>query len=183
MIEFTQEELDIIRGERLPESKKPEYYDSSTDTTKKITEEFESYLILQKIAQKAQVLVRLKANIKNIADNTDRDEVIRKMAENITANSQKMISDLDLVTAGYTEFRQSVFDSDRRFDGLNELNRLMYVIRKPIDELIFMRDNAFQDVNASQVITDVLDSEGISERTKKELESWQKVVSSYRGQI
>lgn len=183
MIELTQDELNIIRGERLPDSKKPEYYDSSIDQNKKISEEFESYLILQKIAQKAQILIRLKANIKSVADNTDRDAIVRKLAENVTANSQKMIDELDLVTAGYTEFRQSVFEADRRFDGLNELNRLLYMIRKPVDELIFMRDNAFQDVNASQVITDVLDAEGMSDRTKKELESWQKVVSSYRGQI
>lgn len=182
IIEFTELELELIRKDKLGNDK-PSYYDSTSDREITISDEFEAYLILQKAAQKQQILQRLRTNIKQTLDTADRDEILKEMAKNLEADNAKKLSELDEMTTGYAEFRQTVIDSDRRFDSLTELNRLLSIIKKPMEELTFQRDITFQDNNVVALINDSLTVGATDERTKRELDIWQKVISKYQGQL
>jgi len=180
-INLTNEELKIVDDNKKVSSEKPEYYDSQTDQTNIISDDFEAYLILQQQATKQKILQRLRQNIKINNDTTDRDALLKTFSTNITTNTDKKIAELDQETQNYEEFRDTIIGEDRRFDALRELNRLMTVIRKPIEELSFMRDQVFQDGNVNILISDRLESAKSDANTKKEFEVWQKVISAYQG--
>lgn len=180
-ITYTTEEIKIIEKNRKTD--KPMIYNSNTDQTESISDDFEAYLILQKVASKQKLLQRLRKNIKTNTDNSDRDAILKIFTTNLTANIDKKLSEIDIETNNYDEFRSTVLNEDRRFDGLRELNRLLNVIKKPLDETVFTRDQVFQDGNLNIIMTDKLDANKTDTKTKKEYDVWQKVVSAYQGQV
>lgn len=180
MIEYTTEELAIIEKNRKVD--KPMFYNSSTDQTEVISDDFEAYLILQKVASKQKMLQRLRQNIKTNTDDADRDILLRTLSTNLTANLNKKLAELDIETNNYDEFRITALNEDRRFDSLRELSRLFTIIRKPLDESTFNRDQVFQDGNLNILIADRLEISKTDSKTKKEYDVWQTVVSAYQGQ-
>lgn len=181
MVDYTVSELEYIRKNRKPTDEKPSYYNSSTDQTDVISDDFEAYLILQKVATKQKLLQRLRKNIKDNNNYTDRDALIKEMITNISNNSALMLAELDTETENFSEFKQSILDEDRRFDELNELNRLISVINVSIAELSFKRDQVFHDSNVCLLLTDKLQASKSDDKTKKEYDIWQKVISAYKG--
>jgi hypothetical protein len=181
-IQYTHEEIKIIDKNRKKTGEKPAYYNSTTDQTEVISDDFEAYLILQKAASKQKILQRLRQNIKTNTDNTDRDNLIRTLSSNLAANLDKKLAELDVETNNYDEFRTTVLNEDRRFDGLRELTRLLGIIKKPLEETAFHRDQVFQDGNMNILIADRLEISKTDAKTKKEYDVWQKVVSAYQGQ-
>ncbi len=181
-IAYTSDELGIIGKNRKKSDEKPEYYNSTTDQTEVISDDFEAYLILQKAASKQKILQRLRQNIKTNTDDTDRDALLKTMSDNLTVNLDKKLAELDVETSNYDEFRNSVLNEDRRFDGLRELSRLLSVIKKPLEESTFHRDQVFQDGNVNILVADKLAVAKTDAKTKKEYDVWQKVVSTYQGQ-
>lgn len=181
MVDYTATELDIIRKGRKPSGEKPSYYNSSTDQTEVISDDYEAYLILQKIATKQKILQRLRKNIKDNSNYSDRDAILKEMITNVTSNSASILAELDVETSNFAEFKQSVLNEDRRFDDLVEINRLITVINTSIVELSFHRDQAFQDNSVCLMLSDRLQSVKSDSNTKKEYDVWQKVVSDYKG--
>lgn len=181
MVDYTQSELGYIRKNRKKSEEKPAYYNSATDQTNIISDEFEAYLILQKVAAKQKILQRLRKNIKDNSDYTDRDAILQDLISNINKDVELKLTELDKETENFSEFKQSILDEDRRFDDLNELNRLITVINTSIEELTFQRDQAFQDGNVSLILDERLQLAKSDEKTKKEYDVWQKVISAYQG--
>ena len=180
-IQYSNEELRVIDKNKKTPEEKPRFYNSTTDQTEIISDDFESYLILQQQATKQQVLQRLRQNIKINNDTTDRDALLKTLSDNIVANADKKMAELDTETQNYDTFRNSIVGEDRRFDSLKELNRLLTAIKKPIEELTFMRDQVFQDGNINILISDRLEASKSDTNTKKEFDVWQKVISAYQG--
>lgn len=181
MADYTTTELDYIRKNRKRTDEKLSYYNSSTDQSEVISDDFEAYLILQKVSTKQKILQRLRKNIKDNSNYTDRDAILKEMLANITKDSDLKLSELDVETQNFSEFKQSILDEDRRFDDLKELNRLLTVINTSIEELTFKRDQAFQDGNICLILDDRLQRSKSDENTKKEYDIWQKIISAYQG--
>lgn len=181
MADYTSTELEYIRKNRKKTEEKPTYYNSSTDQTEIISDEMEAYLILQKISTKQKILQRLRKNIKDNSDYTDRDAILTVMLQNIETDTAKKLTELDAETENFTEFKDSILNDDRRFDDLIELNRLLTVINTSIEELSFQRDQAFQDSNVGIILGDKLQTSKSDDKTKKEYDIWQKVISAYQG--
>lgn len=181
MVDYTTTELDYIRKNRKPSGEKPLYYNSSTDQNEAISDDFEAYLILQKVSTKQKLLQRLRKNIKDNSNYSDRDAILKEMMDKITSNSDLILAELDTETGNFAEFKQAILDEDRRFDDLAELNRLVTVINTSIAELSFQRDQAFQDSNVCLILGDKLQVAKSDDKTKKEYDIWQKVVSAYQG--
>lgn len=180
-IQYTNDELKIIDKNKKSPEEKPRFYNSTTDQTEVVSDDFEAYLILQQQATKQQILQRLRQNIKINNDTTDRDVLLKIFSDNIVVNADKKMAELDIETQNYDTFRDSVVGGDRRFDSLKELNRLLTVIKKPIEELTFMRDQVFHDGNVNILISDRLEASKSDANTKKEFDVWQKVISAYQG--
>lgn len=178
-MEYTIKELEYIRKNRNDD--KPSYYNSSTDQTDVISDDFEAYLILQKVASKQKLLQRLRKNIKDNNNYADRDMLLNEMIKNVSDNSALAIAELDIETENFSEFKQSILDEDRRFDELKELNRMISVINTSISELSFKRDQIFHDNNVCLLLSERLQISKSDSKTKKEYDVWQKVISSYKG--
>ncbi len=181
MVDYTATELEYIRKNRKKTEEKPSYYNSSTDQTEVISDEMEAYLILQKISTKQKILQRLRKNIKDNSDFSDRDAILTEMLKNIDSDTVKKLAELDAETENFAEFKESILSDDRRFDNLLELNRLITVINTSIEELSFERDQVFQDSNMGIILSDKLQASKSDEKTKKEYDIWQKVISAYQG--
>lgn len=180
-IKLTPEEIRIVEKKRKREDEKPKYYNSSVDQTDVISDDFESYLILQTSAQKQQILQRLRANIKVNNDTTDRDAILTEYIKKSSADLDARQAELDAVTNNFEEFRSTVMSGDERFHVINELNRLMYSLQEPIEFAVFSREQVFQEGNVNILVGDRVTSRKKDDKSKKELEIWQKVISAYEG--
>lgn len=181
MVDYTTKELEYIRKSRKLDEDKPSYYNSFTDQTEVVSDDFEAYLILQKVATKQKLLQVLRKSIKDNNDYSDRDSLLKEYNKNILADSNAIVAELDIETENFQEFKNSVLSEDRRFDTLKELNRMLEVINVSIQSLSFHRDQAFHDGNVIIISEERLAKDKSDSNTKKELEIWQKVISAYEG--
>lgn len=181
-IQLTDQELAQVRSKRKADGKKPEYYNSSVDQTDIISDDFEAYLILQTSAQKQQVLQRLRQNIKVNNDTADRDAILKEFIKQSSEDLTNRLNEVDTVTNNFEDFRSTLLTGDERFHSVNEVNRLLYVLQEPIEEVMFIREQIFQEGNINILIGDEAESTQKDDKTKKELETWQKVISAYEGQ-
>lgn len=180
-INYTVEELLIIEKNRKPILERPLYYNSTTDQSEVISEDFEAYLILQTEASKQKILQRLRKNIKSNNDLSDRDALLKIFSDNIAKNSELKYTELETETDNFDEFRDAIVGTDQRFNGLKELSRLIEIIKKPIEEVSFNKDQAFHDGNVNILIGDRIELNKIDSDTKEEYDVWQKVISAYQG--
>lgn len=181
-IEFTAEEARLITENRKTFNERPNYYNSQNQTEQKITEDFEAYLILQKKADKQKTLQWIRRTIEITVDTADRDSLLAEYLTIRKEDASARQAELDEESKKFSEFREDISASgDRRFDGLVELNLLTATLQKPIDQIVIQRDSAFHEQNLITILERKLKAEKSDDETKKELDSWQVVISAYDG--
>lgn len=181
-IEFTNEEAALITKNRKPLVDRPNFYNSQILKEQKISEDFESYLILQQKSEKQKTLQWIRRTIEIITDTTDRDSLLTEYLAVRKNDAVARKAELDEESQKFAEFRENLAKSgDRRFDSLIELNLLTATLQKPIDQIVIQRDSAFHEQNLITILEQKLADEKSDENTKRELDSWQVVISAYDG--
>lgn len=181
-IEFTENEVNLIVANRKPLAEKPSFYNSQTKEEQKISDDFEAYLILQEKSEKQKILQWIRRTIDIQIDTADRDKLLETYVGNRKKDAQLRLSELDVESQKFAAFREDLAASgDRRFDSVIELNLLTSTLQKPIDQLVIQRDSAFHELNLIAILETRLSEELSDENTKKELDSWQTVLSAYDG--
>ena len=181
-IEFTQEETDLITKNRKPFAERPNFFNSETLEQQKISEDFEAYLILQKKEDKQKTLQWIRRTIDITIDSADRDTLLAEYLATRKSDASNRQTELDDETQRFADYREALAaDGDRRFDTVVELNILTATLQKPIDQLVIQRDAAFHEQNFITILEQNLEAEKSDENTKRELDSWQTVISAYDG--
>lgn len=181
-IRFTDEERQLIAEKRKPFNERPNFFNSQTGEEQKISEDFEAYLILQDQAEKQRILQWIRRTIEIIIDNADRDSLLGEYLAIRKEDSELRLQELEEESQRFSAFREDLaVNGDRRFDTVAELNLLTATLQKPIDSLVIQRDSAFHEQNLITILETRLESEKSDSNTKKELDSWQVVISSYEG--
>ena len=181
-IEFTTEESDLITKNRKPFLERPSFFNSQSGELQKISEDFESYLILQKQTDKQKTLQWIRRTILIEIDSADRDSLLESYLAVRKTDASTRLTELDEESQKFAEFRENLSsDGDRRFDGVVELNILTTTLQKPIDQIVIQRDSAFHEQNLITILEQKLAVEKSDDDTKRELDSWQVVLSAYEG--
>lgn len=181
-IEFTDEESKLITENRKTFIERPNFYNSQNQEEQKITEDFEAYLILQKKADKQKTLQWIRRTIEITVDMADRDTLLTEYLTVRKEDASARQAELDEESKKFAEFREDLASSgDRRFDASIELNLLTATLQKPIDQIVIQRDSAFHEQNLITILERKLEAEKSDDDTKRELDSWQIVISAYDG--
>lgn len=181
---FTNEELQLISEQRKTNADLPEYYSAQSQTSIQISRDFEAYLILQTQDQKQKVLEWIRKALIGQSISADRDTLLNQYIQIRKADAQSRIAELDQKLGNFNDFKTSLLPNDdyvSNFGNVAEISLLCTSLQKPMDELFLKRDQAYHEVVLSDILNSRLTKQKQDANTKKELQSWQTVIASYKG--
>ena len=186
-IPLTTDEKNLVKDQQLADSLKPQYYSSSTKKNITISDDFEVYLILQSSEQHQKGLTWIKTSESFEVANKDHDDLLTEYLDIRNQDAELRIKELDNKLNEYVEFQAGVLttnegDNPERFSGIIEVSVMTQALSKSISRIKILRDQAFHEQTMVNLLKTSLDAEKTNEETKKELSSWQNVLSAYPGQ-
>jgi hypothetical protein len=183
-IVWNTSELDSIKKQTLG-NLRPLYYSSINKKYLQISDDFEGYLILQSAEEKRKILTWISDIAKINNDTKDQNILLQRFMDVRSADADDRIAELDEKLNKYSEMQADLITDGNdvsRYSSIVELDLMVRSISKPLDNLLIQREQAFHEKNIIAAVTNAVRSEQITDETKKELSSWQGVISSYQGQ-
>jgi len=184
----TEEKQRIIAQSKVPISKRPSYFSRLAQREEQITEGFEQFLILQNQTQKQKSLDWINQALDIEVDNTDRDALLQTYMDLRTTDASERVTELDEKLQNFNTFMTSLLgdqskqgNDPSRFSQVSELNLFVQSLQRPLSKMTIQRDQAFHEGNLVTWLKARLDQEKTDENSRKELESWQTVISDYEG--
>lgn len=182
---YSAEQLALIDAETKPTQSLPKYYLADTKQSIPISRDFEAYLILQPSEQKQNIVDWINGANEITNDTVDRDELASQYFDLRIADAKQRISDLDEQLNNFNKFKLGLLGTKgdpSGFSTITEINLMTRALQKPLDEMVYLREQAFheQTMNGIQKLRAEVDID--TPDTQKELESWQKVITTYPGQ-
>ena len=185
MTTFSTIEIGKIKSQARPSAALPSYYSSKQRLTTKITTDFEGFLILQQADIKQKTLAWIKTANSLEEKNKARDDLLAVYLDIRLTDANDRIKELDERTNEFNSFREKFITNGSdpsRFATIEEVPLIVGSLQRPIDKIILQREQAFHETNLVALLKSRLDGEKTTADTVKELNSWQTVVSSYKGQ-
>jgi hypothetical protein len=183
---FSTSELESIKKQTKPDSKKPFYYSAQQRLPAQISNNFEGFLILQKTDIKQKALAWIKSANSIEEKNKERDDLLIEYSAIRKQDSEERLIELDQRTSDFNSFRSNFVTSDgsdpSRFANIPEVVLVLNSLQKPVDSIFIQREQAFHELNLIAVTDTKITIEKTTTDTLKELNSWQTVISAYRGQ-
>ena len=196
MPNFTTQETVLISEQQKLTANLPSYY--SSDVAKnvpqgskdelakqKISRDFEAYLILQTTEQKQKTLTWIKSVTGITQDNKDRDNILERYLTLRDDDTKAVIAEIDDKLKQFEEFRNGLFASGEdgtKFAEVIEVSLMARSLQRPLDEMYITRESTFHEQNVVALLKIRFEDRKNTTDTQLELESWQTVVSAYRGQ-
>jgi len=183
-ITWSKEELDAIQKQSMKDMR-PSYYSITNKSYIQISEDFEGYLILQASDDKQKILTWMKDVSKINNDTKDQNELLSRFLQVRSDDTTARIDELDEKLNKYDEMQTDLITDGKdpsRYGSIMELSLMVTSITKSVDNILIQREQAFHEQNMIATITYILDNEKITDDTKKELTSWQNIISTYKGQ-
>ena len=184
---FTTEEQELIEKQALTIETRPTYYSPSQRNFIPIPDEFEGYLILQGQEQKQKGLTWIKTAEDFEVQNKDHDELLAEYLTIRQEDAKAKMEDLDSKLNEYIEFQSGVLTDSAgsdpsRFSSINEVSVMIQSLSRSITRIKILRESAFHEQTMVNLLEKSLQAEESNEETQKELNSWQSVLSAYKGQ-
>lgn len=185
-IQLTDAEKLLVESQRLPD--RPDFFSASLQRDQEITEDFETYLILQPTEDKQVIQDWITTSAEIQEENLDRDELLERYLGIRVEDATARITELDIILNNFDNIQRrllTVGDVDQdpsRFAQVFDIGLLIQSLQKPVDEVNIQREQAFHERTFVTLLTDKLDLSKTTEDTQAELESWQTVISTYEGQ-
>lgn len=185
MPNFTTQELNLIAPERKPASLRPVYYDATQKVLSTISEDFEAFLILQGSESKQKALAWITDAIGLDTKREDQNNILGRFIGLRAEDAAKRTSEISQVMEKYdafkTDFLTDGTDSSR-FADIAEVNIFLQSVQRPLGDIATRRERAVHETNMATLQQAKLDQSKVSKDTLRELESWQTVMSAYKGQ-
>jgi hypothetical protein len=183
-IVWSTSELESIKKQTLG-NLRPLYYSSSNRKYLQISDDFEGYLILQSAEEKRKILTWISDITKINNDTEDQNVLLQRFMDVRSADADDRISELDEKLDNFSELQADLITDGNdvaRYSSIIELDAMVRSISKPLDNLLIQREQAFHEKNVIAAVTNTARQEKITDDTKKELSSWQTVISAYKGE-
>ncbi len=185
MPNFTTEELNIIAPQRKPASLRPVYYDATQKVLSTISEDFEAFLILKGSESKQKALSwitdAIKLDTKREDQNVILDQYIGLRSQDAALRTSEISAVMEKYDAFKSDFLTDGTDSSR-FADISEVNIFLQSVQRPLGDIATRRERAVHETNMSALQLAKLNQSKVSKDTLRELESWQTVMSAYKGQ-
>jgi len=183
-IVWSTAELENIKKQTLG-NLRPLYYAPANKRYLQISNDFEGYLILQSAEEKRKILTWISDITKINNDIEDQNTLLQRFMDVRSADADDRISELDEKLNNFSEMQAELVTDGNdvaRYSSIIELDSMVRSISKPLDNLLIQREQAFHEKNIIAAVISNIKLEKITEDTKKELSSWQTVVSTYKGE-
>lgn len=184
MANLAPEEIEYVNRLKRTVDKLPTYYSRSSQNYLKISQDFEAYLILQTAKQKNQITSWLQ-NISEVQTSlVDRDAILTTYLNIRSKDAAKRVSELDIKMKNFDQFRSSLFTDENdvaRFAGMDELSTLVSLLQRTMDELVTLREQSYHETVMSGVIKRDIAAAPLDADTKKEINSWRTIMTTYPG--
>jgi hypothetical protein len=182
---FTTQEQELINQQSLKPSGRPYYYSSAKKNPVQITEDFEGFLILQSTDQKQKTLNWLRTALSLEEDHKDRDVLLSRYMDTRKEDADARLAELDKRTQDFIDFKTHFLTDggdSSRLASIEEVNLLAKSLQRPLDKMVVQQEAAFHEGVLAKLLKIKLTNEQSTDETKKEMDSWQVVLSAYRGQ-
>lgn len=183
-ISWSTAELEEIKKQSLG-NLRPYYYSVTNKNLIQISSDFEGYLIIQSADEKRKLLTWM-SDLTKINNNTqDQSALLKRYFDTRTADADDRIAELDEKLNKYADMQADLITDGTdpsRYGGIVELNTMVKTISKTLDNISIQREQAFHEKNVITAMGAVLKAEEVTDDYKKELMSWQRIVSTYKGQ-
>jgi hypothetical protein len=183
-IAWSTAELEAINKQTLKELK-PSYYYIKNKSYIQISEDFEGYLILQGSDDKQKILTWMKDVSKINNDTKDQNELLSRFLQVRSDDATARVEELDEKLNKYDDMQTDLItdgNDPSRYGSIVELSLMVTSITNSVDNILIQKEQAFHEQNMIATITDILTNEKVTDDTKKELTSWQNIMSTYKGQ-
>ena len=185
MVTFSTDEQALINKQKLPDDRRPSYFSSLSQNFIQISPDFEGYLILQPQDQKQRTLTWIQEASKIQVPNIDHDAILNRYFIIRQTDALTRIDELDSMLNNFAQFQAGLLTDGTdpsRFAAIGEVNILTRSLRRPLDKIAVQRDLGFHEQTLVNLLKGRLDLEQTNTSTQQELQSWQNVISTYRGQ-
>jgi len=183
-ITWSTSELEMIKKQTLKDLR-PSYYSPTNKNYIQISEDFESYLILQPSDDKQKLLTWITDIDKINNDVKDQNELLGRFIVVRDEDANDRILELDEKLNKYADMQATLITDGKdpsRYASLIELSLMVESISKSLDNINIQREQAFHELCMVRSIENTLNAEKITDEYKSEITSWQTIISSYKGQ-
>ena len=181
MATLTDAQIQLIAEQSKSNADLPKYYSAAQRTSVPISREFESYLILQTQTHKQETLSWIQSVSAIQTSNVDRDTLLSTYTTNRLNDAKATIAELDVEIQDFNNFQKDLFQGDNSNATVYELGLLAQSLMQPLDEMIYLQDRSFHEVNMVGFINLKQQTQANTTYTQQELQSWQTVISTYPG--
>ena len=161
----------------LKKKVKPQYYSAASKMKVPISEDFESFLILQGRPNNAQSLSWLqKAGLYAVKD-ADRDSLLATMIGNEKVDAIACSAELKPIYGSFQQFKQTF--NMQGFEQVVECGMLLADLQRPMDELQALGDRHYHRRVFSTMVLAGLKNGGVTQDQQKQLNSWSGPLTAY----
>ena len=174
-ISLTVAELKKVEASRR--SEKPKYYNATSETEVRISDDFEAFLILQGKGVKNEAKEWLSKTLAMQDVNLLRDALLADALNAELADVNASLDEANNSLTNFNNFRERF--SAGKFASVGEVQRILNGSQHGIDDLVNLRDRlSHQKALNGILLTEVL-TQGLSEDLIKEIGSWLGPLAAY----
>lgn len=175
MADLTEEQTITVQ-EKSQSIDKPSYYSSAERKNTIIGDDLEAFLILSDPDLKEEIIDRL--GVSNEGD-PDRQDLYKEALSFETVDASTRLVDLERGVAGFGAFRLRVMESPA--GSTTDVAPLVQDIQRGLGAVSEQRERTYHEFQVSKVLTSINNRlEGSSDEVLQR-ESWEGVISAYRG--
>jgi hypothetical protein len=182
---FTNDELITISSQRRPAGLKPLYYDSVQKSLTTISDDFEGFLILQASESKQKALAWITDATKLDTKRADQNVILEEYIAIRNTDAAVRVSEISKVMTTFDNFKSDFLtdgSDTSRFADISEVNIFLQSVQQPLGDIATRRERAIHEQNMAKVQGSKLALSKVTSDTIRELESWQTIMSAYKGQ-
>jgi len=176
-VTLNSDQVRAVTVKRLKPELRPKYFNAVVGEYKRISEDFESFLILQGRARNKEAVDWLQKASSYAVNDTDRDSLLNALAENEMEDAAATKKETDPITEQFNKFRDRY--SHTGFENVTEAGQLLADLQQPMFEIITLGNRQLHRQIFAKLTIDKLIKGGITSNQAKQLNSWFEPLTTY----
>jgi len=167
----------IVSTKRLKPSQRPKYFNASTGSMVTISEDFESFLILQGRPRNKETVDWLQKASGYAIQDADRDSLLNTAMLNEAEDAKAGAAELSPIIEQFNSFRQRF--NMTGFEGVAESGQLLADLQRPMNEIITLGSRHTHRQVYAKLLRDKLSTGGLTANQSKQVNSWFESLTTY----
>jgi len=167
----------LVASRKLPAGQRPQYFDASTGTITRISEDFEAFLILQGRPNNKETVTWLQNATSYAIQDADRDSLINYAIKNEIADATAGAAELSPIIDQFNQFRTRF--NMIGFEGVSEAGQLLADLQRAMSEIMLLGARNQHRLQYANILSTTLVNNGLTANQSKELNSWFESLTTY----